>query len=67
MNWDTASSTCQGQGASIVEITSAEENTFVKSIANGWHILWLYCRDHLVEGQFVCGDDDHPINYTGTI
>ncbi|XP_063964668.1 C-type mannose receptor 2-like isoform X1 [Lytechinus pictus] len=63
MVWDTAVATCEGQGASIVEITSVEENNYVNSISSGWHI-WLNCRDHLVEGQFVCGDDDHPITYT---
>nr|XP_054748010.1 uncharacterized protein LOC129253608 [Lytechinus pictus] len=63
MVWDTAVATCEGQGASIVEITSIEENNYVNSISSGWNI-WLNCRDHLVEGQFVCGDDDHSITYT---
>ncbi|XP_030847422.1 low affinity immunoglobulin epsilon Fc receptor [Strongylocentrotus purpuratus] len=63
LDWDTAFSTCQGQGASIVEIASAEENSHVNSISNGWYI-WLYCRDHLVNGEYVCGDDNHPITYT---
>ncbi|XP_054747976.2 low affinity immunoglobulin epsilon Fc receptor-like [Lytechinus pictus] len=63
MSWDTSFTTCQNQEALIVEITSTEENTYVNSISNGQSI-WLNCRDDVTEGEYLCGEDDHPVTYT---
>ncbi|XP_030846891.1 perlucin-like protein [Strongylocentrotus purpuratus] len=61
-----ASAACQVYGASLAEITSAEENSYIGDLAAASDTaLWIDCRDDISEGDWLCGDDNHPITYTG--
>ena len=78
---DAASSRCSEIGASLFAATSSSEQDFVirlleaDTVANDitgeeawWYQqLWLDCTDSATEGTWLCGSDNHPIDYTSIV
>ncbi|XP_054768444.2 perlucin-like protein [Lytechinus pictus] len=63
--WDDGLETCQGYDAWLAEITSDAEQSFITSYLGLGIGAWIDCRDSISEGDWRCGNDDHPITFTG--
>lgn len=63
--WDNALAKCQGLGAQLVKIESAEENDFIKSMylnASGV-TFWVGLTDQVQEGDWIWADGSSLRDY----
>ncbi|XP_003724947.2 perlucin-like protein isoform X1 [Strongylocentrotus purpuratus] len=70
--WQGARDVCQGLGARVIEITTADENDFMVELVDGVTFTsedkaWLDCTNiGRSLKDWVCGPDDHELSYTYT-
>ncbi|XP_030852349.1 CD209 antigen-like protein 2 isoform X2 [Strongylocentrotus purpuratus] len=70
--WQGARDVCQGLGARVIEITTADENDFMVKLVDGVTFTsedkaWLDCTNiGRSLNDWVCGPDDHELSYTYT-
>ena len=63
--WDNALAKCEGLGAQLVKIESAEENDFIKStyLNISGVTFWIGLSDQVQEGQWIWSDNSSLGDY----
>lgn len=56
MDWNSAKTTCEGDGASLLVPRSIEENNFFAFLIETHEEMWLGINDIEIEGEFVDND-----------
>ena len=57
-SWTTAQTTCRRRGGDLVQITSDDEEAFIKAkvLQGGKQMVWTGCTDSAAEGKWMWGD-----------